>query len=56
LLFQKHQDAIKRIYEVEDIQIRTLYIIVSSLGVVPKETVSDFKKMLKEQVRKQEHY
>jgi hypothetical protein len=46
LMLDKHQDEIKAKFKVDEIDVRTLYIVVSSLGVVPKETAKDFRKLM----------
>jgi hypothetical protein len=46
LMLDKYQDEIKAKFKVDEIDFRTLYIVVSSLGVVPKETAKDFRKLM----------
>jgi hypothetical protein len=45
LLLGKQEDEIKAKFKVDEIEIRTLYIVVSSLGVVPREKMNDFRKL-----------
>jgi hypothetical protein len=46
LFLGKHEEEIKAKFKVEEIGVRTLYIVVSSLGVIPKETTTDFRKLM----------
>jgi hypothetical protein len=46
LLLGKHKEEIQAKFKVDEIGVRTLDIVVSRLGVIPRETVIDFRRLL----------
>jgi hypothetical protein len=42
-----YKDEIKKKYLVEKIEVKTFYIIISSLGVLQRQTYNDFLRLLR---------
>jgi hypothetical protein len=52
-MINQERDRLKLTYKVADIQVKIWYVVVSSLGIVPKEALNTLKDMFKVQNRAQ---